>query len=485
MRKYLSVILLLQILVISKAQQTTANAGDNIKGSSGSISYSIGQQDYITYSSITGIINEGLQQPFESFCSFLSGNIVAPSGIRQFAKLVPTVMIHNNVANLQQFSGHYTLQLSNNINVLLTAYKNNDINKANGVTTLDIALIQSHILQKSVLNSPYKILAADVNGDGKVSTLDIVYIKRLILGLDTTFTKTSINEKRLWAFVDSSYQFPDTINPFPFKDSISYTGLSVSKSNQTFIGCKLGDVTWDWNPAIAKPGINNNTPVELSYEPIKLQNEKLVRIPIKVKNFKEMLGLQYTISFNAAALKYVGVNNKALNFETGTNHAAEGKISLLWVDTKSEYKTLEDGSVLFELVLERTGKEVIGKEAIENTLSIDGSVTTVVAYDKDYQSHDVVMKNAPITIAESTTENWVVAPNPAKGGVIKVHMNLSDRKILVFRLSDEQGRLLLTKQVEGVKGSNHFILREGNIASGIYYLQVVGVDGVKQLRIEN
>ena len=375
-------------------------------------------------------------------------------------------------------TGIYTINLGKG-NYSLHANKNNDINKANGVTTLDIALIQSHILSKTLLSSPYKLIAADVNGDNKVTTLDIVYMKRLILGLDTTFTNSISKQNRLWSFVDSSYVFPVSSNPFPFKDSISYTGLSASKINQTFIGCKLGDVNWDWNPSLARPMVNNLNAVELSYEPIKLQNEKLIRIPIKVKNFKDLLSIQYTLNFNPAALKFVGVNNIALNTDIGTNHAAEGKVSFLWVDAKSEYKTLEDGSILFELVFERTGKE-----AIENSLSIDGSITTVVAYDKDYQSHDVVMKRVE-NIQSLQQETWVVAPNPTKDGVIQVQMNLSNKKTVVFRLLDNTGRLLLTKQVEGMKGSNSITLREGNILSGIYYLQAVGVEGVKQIRVEN
>ena len=472
--------------IITRAQQTISSTGGDAKGTGGSASYTIGQQDYISYYNTYGFVIQGVQQPFEIYSSIVSGKIVAPSAVNIFGKTVPNVWVNNLSGSSSLFSnGVYSLSANNGSNVILKASKNNDITKSNGVTTLDIAFVQSHILQKSLLNSPYKILAADVTGDGRVSTLDIVYMKRLILGIDTTFPNIMTGEKRLWAFVDSTYKFPDTTNPFPFKDSISYTGLSASKTNQTFIGCKLGDVNWDWNPAVAKPGISNNTAVELSYAPIRLNNEQVIRIPIKVKNFVELLGLQYTINFNAAALKFVGVNNKTLNFETGTNHAAEGKVSLLWVDAKSEYKTLDDGSVLFELVFERTGKEAIGKEAIVNTLSVDGSVTAVAAYDKDYGVHDVVMKNAPITIIETATENWVVAPNPTKDGVIQVQMNLRDNKIIVFRLLDEQGRLLLTKHVEGVKGSNHFTLREGSIASGTYYLQAVGVEGVKQLRIEN
>ena len=377
--------------------------------------------------------------------------------------------------NLKSYSSNYNIY----------AYKNNDINKANGVTTLDIALTQSHILGKTLFNSPYKIIAADVNGDSKVSALDIVYMKRLILGIDTTFTYGTAKDKRLWAFVDSSYSFSVPTNPFPFKDSISYTSLSANTFNLSFIGCKLGDVNWDWNPAIARPGISEMKAVELYYSSDdERQSSDEVRIPIRVKNFKELLGLQYTINFNATALKFVGVNNKALNVEIGTNHAAEGKLSFLWVDAKSEAKTLEDGSLVFELVFERTGKEAIGKEAIVKTLSIDGSVTTVVAYDKESRVHDVVMRRVE-NIQPLQLESWVVAPNPTKDGVIQVQMNLSNNKTVVFRLLDKSGRLLMTKEVEGMKGANHFTLREGNIASGIYYLQAVGVEGVKQLRIEN
>ena len=148
-------------------------------------------------------------------------------------------------------NGNYSLNF-NNCNYITHPTKNNDINKTNGVTAIDIALTQAHILGKNILNSPYKLIAADVNGDGKVTALDIVYMKRLILGLDTTFTKTSTKENRLWVFVDSSYKFADSTNPFPFKDSISYSNLNANQVNQTFIGIKLGDVNWDWNPALAR-----------------------------------------------------------------------------------------------------------------------------------------------------------------------------------------------------------------------------------------
>ena len=50
-------------------------------------------------------------------------------------------------------------------------------------------------------------------------------------------------------------------------------------------------------------------------------------------------------------------------------------------------------------------------------------------------------------------------------------MNLKEGKTVVFRLTDNTGRAILVKQVEGLKGSNNITLREGNIATGNYYLQ--------------
>jgi len=367
--------------------------------------------------------------------------------------------------------------------------KNNDINKTNGVTALDIALTQSHVLGKNIFNSPYKLIAADVTGDGKVTALDIVYMKRLILGIDTTFSYGTAKDKRLWSFVDSSYKFADSTNPFHYKDSISYAGLSASKINQTFIGCKLGDVNWDWNPAVARPQINNLNAVELSYsypsdalpgrtDGLPGRTDGYVHIPVIVKNFKDMLGMQFTISFDPTVMQWQGLGNNPLGIETGTTHAAEGSISFLWVDPKNEIKTLEDGSILTELVFKAINP--LNNE----TLEINGSVTSVVAYDKDYQSHNVVL-NRVENIQALQAESWSVSPNPTKDGVIKVQMNLKDNMTVVFRLIDNTGRVLMVKQVEAIKGSNNITLREGNIAGGTYYLQAVGVEGVHQLIINN
>ncbi|MFN9380605.1 MAG: hypothetical protein ACK6BQ_11660, partial [Bacteroidota bacterium] len=70
----------------------------------------------------------------------------------------------------------------------------------NGVSTFDLVLISKHILGVQPLNTPYKLIAADVNNSKSVTTLDLIQLRKLILNIDATFANNSS-----WRFVDASY----------------------------------------------------------------------------------------------------------------------------------------------------------------------------------------------------------------------------------------------------------------------------------------
>ena len=63
-------------------------------------------------------------------------------------------------------NGNYDLGVPNG-DMTVSASKTDDY--TNGVSTLDLVLIQRHILGLTKLDSPEKLLAADVNKDGKVT----------------------------------------------------------------------------------------------------------------------------------------------------------------------------------------------------------------------------------------------------------------------------------------------------------------------------
>jgi len=404
----------------------------------------------------------------------LAGNIKHPTS---GAITKVTTTLSNGVSNSNTFTsgGNYQFNcLSPDSIYTIRPSKNNDSVKNNGVSVIDAILIQAHILAKTLLNSPYKIIAADVNNSGDVSTIDVLFIKRLALGIDTTF-----KGNRLWAFVDSTFQFSNATNPFPYKDSIVISNLTVNKSNQSFIGVKLGDVNYDWNATLLSINAKANNPIELYYNNINVSNEQEIRVPIKVKSFKNILGMQYTLNFNSKALELKGIEQNKLNVEYGTNRANEGKISFLWNDDKGIAKTLDDGSVLMELVFTKKAS------CTQEDLTLSNDIASIEAWDVNLQKHAIVKTSGSILQKQDVIiakESWDVVPNPTTDGKVKVSINLQSAKELELKLTSIDGKLLMQQKLSGKKGLNTYSINlesQMKLAKGVYYLQANGLEGEK------
>ncbi len=108
----------------------------------------------------------------------------------------------------------------------------------NGVTTVDIIRIQRHILGIEPLAGPYKRIAADVNRDNEITIADVLWLRRLILGKDSTFTNNTS-----WRFVPANYQFPVPTNPWfdVFPEVFNLPQNSILYETN-FIAIKVGDV---------------------------------------------------------------------------------------------------------------------------------------------------------------------------------------------------------------------------------------------------
>ncbi|MEK7257198.1 MAG: hypothetical protein AAB316_20760, partial [Bacteroidota bacterium] len=114
----------------------------------------------------------------------------------------------------------------------------------NGVTTFDLVLISKHILANQYLDSPYKIIAADANRSGFVSTADLVAIRKMILQVTDSFPNNAS-----WRFLPKGFVFPNPLDPWatPFPEVLNFNDLSEDKLKTDFIGIKVGDVNLSAN----------------------------------------------------------------------------------------------------------------------------------------------------------------------------------------------------------------------------------------------
>ncbi len=137
------------------------------------------------------------------------------------------------------------------------------INPDNGITNLDVVLLRDHILGIKSLPSPYKILAADVNGSASIGTSDLVLLSQLNQGEIDTLPLPS------WRFVSADYVFPNPQNPFqtPFPP-VEPTTPTPSRQ---FLGIKMGDLDDTADPNNISPGGPSANKTSQPYDPSQLQ----------------------------------------------------------------------------------------------------------------------------------------------------------------------------------------------------------------------
>lgn len=337
-----------------------------------------------------------------------------------------------------------------------------------GVTTLDIVFIQKHILMLDILDTPYKLLAADVNKSNNVSTLDIVALRRVILGLDETFPNNDS-----WRFIPEDFEFIDSTNPFldliPF--SININDLSGNEENVNFFAIKVGDVNGTIENQMSGTLLERNNsetyPIFIYKQESKVGNLTKLLFKSKLNN---ITGLQGRLLFNT---EFLQVNRLTPVFWNKNifNHFEldEGRLTFSW----NEQAELEDELLtLFELELEQSGDL-----SLEELIMFDQSYTNE-AYDKSYQSFSIDLS------WQNIVEDWQVktVPNPFEG-VCYIYSEQNDfsgeGNISVY---DIEGRLIHQQDMYFEEGTSKLAI-EYTFDQGVYFYVLRKNTSIKRGRL--
>jgi len=230
-------------------------------------------------------------------------------------------------------------------NHILTPYKNNERYRLNGVSTIDLAHIQSHVLFRERFGDPYKVIAADADSSSSVTTMDIMLLRRMLLGLDT-----SLPGNRTWAFVDADQTFANANQPFPYRNSKSLPDL-FGPVTQRFRAIKLGDVNYDRNPKLDSREAGDS----LRLFPELVEEPGLLRVRIRARSVQGLLGFQGTLAWDTSRLRLLRVDGGTLGVGLGRLPSNEGRLPFSWNDPKAFGLDLTEGFLLVELVFERSG----------------------------------------------------------------------------------------------------------------------------------
>ncbi|MCZ2101129.1 MAG: T9SS type A sorting domain-containing protein [Chitinophagales bacterium] len=343
----------------------------------------------------------------------------------------------------------YTVSLSDN----------NDI--MNGVSTLDLVLIQRHILGLELLGSPELIIASDADNSGRVTASDLTVIRKLILGITTQFP----NGQKSWRFINQGQTFANNQSPFPFAESYSYSNLTENKSNQNFIGIKIGDVnqsaTYDLNNPVTE---SRSKDVLVLTNQINRDEDGLISVDIKTSEVTEMSGYQFTMEFNPEAYElsdivFLQPGMDESNF--GMNRMDAGIITTSW--HKESPFTLSKDAALFTLKFR--AKATISGDIVK----ISSKVTPAVAYDQNLVEKDV--KLMPRTVA-SSYELMQNKPNPFHAST-QIEFVLPEAADATITIMDITGKIVKSIQAFYHKGINAVTVTTEDLGStGVFMYKI-------------
>ena len=340
----------------------------------------------------------------------------------------------------------------------ITAQKNNDY--TNGVSTLDLVMIQRHILGLAEFDSPYKMVAGDINSDEKLKASDLVELRKLILGV---ILELPNNDS--WRFIDQDQTFTDILDPWPLVESIELETTEDDMMNNDFVAVKIGDV--NGNATMNLTGIAQSevrgAPFEMYYNDRIINEGEVVELTIHGDEKAELYGYQFTIESDG--LSFIDVAADAVPMkESNVGVLSKSVITVSYGDV-TPINVLEDKALFtMKFKAERSGY-------ISEMIDMTSLVTPSEAYISDaLNAKGIILTAKRDAETLSTNALYQNEPNPFKDKTM-VGFELAEAGEVTFTVTDVAGKVLKVVNTEGVKGFNSIPLdaEEFGITGVLYY----------------
>jgi len=345
-------------------------------------------------------------------------------------------------------SGAYGFAAALGTKVIVTPKK--DIGDDNGVSTLDLVKIQKHILGKALLETPLREVAADANNDGKVSTLDLIEIRKLILGKADQFA--NVDSWRFFANDNNveSYEVDPINNPMV----IDWTGV------------KIGDVNNSMDPS--RSADRSGKSLVFNVDNVELVAGNQYRVEFKADNFTDITGYQFTLNYDANAMRVVSFEGGALDLTEdnfGLNRMAEGLVTTSW--NVAEGITVDQDEVVFTLVV-----EALNAAELSDVVTVNSRVTAAEAYNSADQIHGVSLHFEAGAIVEGGFALYQNEPNPFRENTL-VGFNLPEAMSASVTVYDVTGKVLKVVDGDYGKGYNEVTFKRSDLnTTGVLYYQL-------------
>lgn len=362
------------------------------------------------------------------------------------------------MGTMTDIEGRYTIEgLEEGFDYTLIAEKQEA--PLNGVSTFDLVLMSKHILGTQLLDSPYKMIAADVNNSGTITSMDAIALRRLVLNIDLKFSNNSS-----WRFVPAYFEFPNPANPWsaPFPEVLNINNLQGSISDRSFVAIKIGDLNHSavGNAMQATPR-NIQGSFALDLEEQQFQTGGTYEVAFRAKDIADIQGFQGTLQLDET-VELLDLKTGVLSMDNfGLRLIDEGMITTSW--HRTGYQIPDSDEVLFTLVLKaRTETQ------LSDVIRISSRQTVAEAYD----NHDGLLEvnlNFGAETQAAGIELYQNRPNPFLEDS-QIGFYLPEAASVSLTIHDASGRMIKLIRGDFARGNHQVNVKRSDLGStGVLY----------------
>ena len=357
--------------------------------------------------------------------------------------------------------GSFTFnQLSASSGYLIKPEKND--NHLNGISTLDLVMIQQHILGVKPFTSPYQYLAADANNDNKVTAGDLVEIRKLILGFYEQFPKNTS-----WRFYGKGQAISDPDQPWGLSESIFLNKKTRDQMFNDFIAVKTGDINTsavaNFNEEAVEPRRFSGI---LNIDDRKFSKAQTILVPVTTQNINGISGIQGAFDYDNKKMIFKKMIPGVINItqESYRNISDEGTILFSWNSINQEIDVME--KVLFLLEF-----ECIDDGQISSSIYLTSDIVNSEYYGSDLSENNLKLAYVPVNSSElmHVGQN---TPNPFTS-VTSIPVNLPQEGMVQLKVFDNTGKMIINRSEYFGKGNGEFVI-QGNLlnGTGVYFYEI-------------
>ncbi len=334
----------------------------------------------------------------------------------------------------------------------LSASLNNNV--LQGVSTLDLVLIQQHILGIEVFEDTFKVLAADADASSSVSVSDIIVFRNVIVGIETSFPNSNS-----WLVIPADQTFIDPLSPWPFMTEINITDLEDDLSDQDFIAIKIGDVNYSADVSgLATAEVREGESLTIVAEDRYVEEGELVRVSLTIPDANDLLGFQFDLDHPGLTAESI---QSALPWHISNARMAADHTVFSWND-----KTAVSGS---EATIEMVFKATQAGQ-LSDMISLHQEGLSAEAYQgEDLSIHDLDLRFT------QAVDQFVVGqnlPNPFTS-TTTIQLDVPQSGLVSVSIFDVSGKRVYDKEETLSKGQHQWKLHADELqGDGLMYYHV-------------